>query len=377
MTLQFEIRDIASVSPEPQLREATFEDYPRIARLEWQNGLYPQPYDDWKRLWTNHPLGRAMSDWPIGWVMEDGHRNIVGALMNVPSAYTFHGEQYYCGNGRGWVVAPEYRGYSLWLMDEFLNQPGMDLYVATTVGETALQTWTHMGHRVPVGDWCTASYWITNHRSFAKRALHGKRFGVERVGGFVGEGLKFSELFRRKLPPAPAGVTYECHEKFDARFDSFWKQLAANHPGRLLGVRDRATLSWHFATPLRREDLWIFTATRRGVMRGYCIFKRHAQSQGMQRMRLVDYQTVDEECYLLPGFIRAALDRCQREEIDLLESVGRGVPKMWGFDEYAPYHRKMGCWPFFYHTTNGELSQALQYPDPWDPSMFDGDSSFE
>lgn len=377
MTLQFEIRDIASISPEPHLREATFEDYPRIARLSWQNGLYPQAYDDWKRLWTNHPLGRAMHDWPIGWVMEDSARNIVGALMNVPSAYTFHGEQYFCGNGRGWVVAPEYRGYSLWLMDEFMNQPGMDLYIATTVGESATSTWEHLGHRIPVGDWCGARYWITNHRNFMKRALEHKRFPLNRLGSFIGEGMKYSEIFRREAPPTPGGMTVEAQTKFDARFDDFWKQLAANNPGRLLGVRDRTALNWHFATSLRNDDLWIFTASRRGLMRGYCIFKKHAQSQGMSRMRLVDYQSVDEECYLLPGFIQAALKRCEKEEIDLLENVGVGVPKMWAFDLYAPYRRKMQTWPCYYHATNGELASALLYPDPWDPSMFDGDSSFE
>jgi hypothetical protein len=111
-------------------------------------------------------------DWPIGWVLEDEAGVIVGSMENIPSLYTFRGRELIAATGRGWVVAPQFRGYALWIVEEYFNQSGVDLFINTTVNDQAVNAFTSFGAgRVPQGEWELAAYWITNHLGFARTAL--------------------------------------------------------------------------------------------------------------------------------------------------------------------------------------------------------------
>ncbi len=94
-------------------------------------------------------------------------------------------------------------------------------------------------------------------------------------------------------------------------------------------------------------------------------------------MRLIDYQSVERDADLLPGLLQAALQRCIAEDFYVLEHLGRGLPKMHSFDQFAPYRRKLPNWPFYYHAANPALAAELRKPESWDPSEFDGDASYE
>src|SRR5262249_41935326 len=110
----------------------------------------------------------------------------------------------------------------------------------------------------------------------------------------------------------------------------------------------------------------------------YCILKRTDQPQGMQgltRMRLVDFQTLEPGANLLPGLLRAALRRCAAEGIHVLEHLGCDLPKMRSFDRFAPYRRKLPAWKYYYKAANPALDDELRKPEVWDPSTFDGDAS--
>src|ERR1700676_2430601 len=122
----------------PRLRPACLDDCDQIARLESANAVFSLPPDDWRNLWLRNPLWpRLGKDWPIGWILENEAGRMVGSLINFPSLYHFRGRELICANGRGWVVAPEYRGLALWLMEEYFNQPGAGLFINTTVGANA------------------------------------------------------------------------------------------------------------------------------------------------------------------------------------------------------------------------------------------------
>jgi hypothetical protein len=108
----------AATKAAPRLRLARFEDYAQIHRLVTSYLQENQPADDWHALWLNNPLWpRLGKDWPIGWVMEDAAGQVVGSMTNIPSLYRFRDRELICANGRDWVVAPEYRGFALWVMD--------------------------------------------------------------------------------------------------------------------------------------------------------------------------------------------------------------------------------------------------------------------
>jgi hypothetical protein len=370
--------------PAPHLRLATLDDYDAIARLESANGMPSPPRDDWRDLWLNSPLWpRLGKQWPLGWVLEDATVQVVGSLLNIPSLYKFRGCDLICANGRSWVVAPEYRGFALWLMDEYFNQPGADLFINTTVGPIAAPTFSTLSARMPLGDFETAAYWVTDYRGFALKALRKLRIPLAPLLAYpAAAALRLKDaMFVKSLPAAPAGIAIESIERFDFRFDAFWEELVRQNPDKLLGVRDAQSLAWHFAAPMRQGRLWIYTASCNGLLCAYCLVKWEPHLGGLRRMRLIDYQTADQTFGpredLLPALLRPVLQRCAAENIDLLDHLGRDLPKMRAFDRFAPYRLKQSCWPFYYRAADPAIDAELARPEVWDPSTFDGDASFD
>jgi hypothetical protein len=364
----------------PRLRTASLDDYPRIQLLESSHGLLTLSEQDWRNLWLTNPLRHRIGEsWPIGWVLENEAGALVGSLTNVPSLYTYRGRALIAATGRAWVVEPEYRATALWLMDEYFNQEGADLFINNTVNSLAVDPFSEFGSsRIPLGDWETAPYWITGYRGFAATALRLTRTplpGMLARPAAAALWLKDS-LTVGAIPPHSKSATVAEACAFDARFDGFWDELVTRNPVRLLSLRDSQTLSWHFAASLRQGHVRIFTATLRGRLRAYCILKRqdHPPS-GLRRMRLVDFQCLETEEDLLPGLLRAAMRCCGEEGIHVLEHVGGNLPKMRALDRYAPYRRKLAAWPFYYKAADPALDAELKEPLAWDPSAFDGDAS--
>ncbi len=363
----------------PNLRPARLGDYPQIQRLEHSHGLLTLSEENWRTMWLENPLrDRLGNDLPFGWVLEDDTDRIVGHLANVPTLYTLDGQQLVAVTGRAWVVAAEYRGAALWLMDEYFSQPGVDLFINTTVNAHAVDAFTTFGsRRVPIGNWESAAFWITSHREFARTALRLKHIPLPRLlSRPAGAALRLKDFLLGRSPRNGSAHTIDCIYSFDPRFDLLWKSLAKLHPDRLLCQRDLRSLNWHFAGPLRTRSLQIFTATSNNLLRAYCILKRqdHPPS-GLKRMRLVDYQNVDPDCDHLPALLHAALARCIDDEVHTFEHVGCDLLKMVAFDRHAPYRRKLPAWPFYYQATNPILHDRLGHPGIWDPSSYDGDAS--
>ncbi len=364
----------------PAPRATRLEDYGQIQQLEASHGLRTLEERDWRAMWLDNPLRRRLGDhYPFGWVLEDAGRRIVGSLANIPTLYTCQGRDLIAATGRAWVVSSDYRGMALMLMDEYFNQEGVDLLINTTVNSMAVDPFSAFGSvRVPLGDWESAAFWVTCYRGFAAAALRIKSAPLPRLLAYpAGLALRTKDaLTLESLPPAADSIAVEQACSFDSRFDDFWRELIGQNPRKLLGVRDGQSLRWHFATPIRQKQAWIFTASRNSLLRAYCILKRqdHPQS-GLVRMRLVDFQTLKPDADLLSAMLHPALARCIAERIHVFEHVGMGLPKMRAFDRHAPYRRKLPAWPFYYHAVDPALHEELHDPQVWDPSTFDGDAS--
>jgi hypothetical protein len=382
MSGAFQTRSTATPStpPLPTLRTTRVEDYPQIQKLESAHGLLTLSQQDWRGLWLDNPLWKRLGErWPIGWVLEDSAGRIVGSLANIPTLYTLGGRELIAATGRAWVNAKEYRGVALWLMDEYFHQARADLLINSTVNALAVEAFGAFGSaRVPLGDWEQSAFWITHYRGFAKTALRIKNIPLPGLLAYpAAVGLKIRDLFKRQpLPPGKTSMEISQSDHFDDRFDAFWMELVKQNPEKLLAVRDRQTLSWHFGGPMRAGELWIFTASRGGLLRAYCVLKRQDHpASGLVRMRLVDHQTLDPDEGHLSAMLGPALRRCASEGIYILEHVGCDLPKMREFDRGAPYRRKLGSWPFYYSATDHALHAELARPEHWDPSSYDGDAS--
>ncbi len=382
--MRSEIADIASWKPldgtRPHIREARFEDGEQILRLEAILKSNPASAAEWRMLWQGSPLWAQLAKrWPIGWVLEESTGEIVGCIGNVPLLYRLHGEHLIAASPRGWVVTPEHRGrYAIRLFNEYLRQPGADLSICTTVGPMALACGDRFASRIPAGDWETIAYCVTAYRAFATRALRRLKVPLAgALGPLAGAALGIKDrAFGTRLPKPRSSYTIETTDRFDPRFDAFWKELLRQKSGTLLASRDSATLSWHFSRPLSRGRVWILTASRNGQLRAYAVFVRQSRGDELSRVRLADYQAIDPQVDLLPDLLRCALKRCSAEDVCVLDKPGVGLAKMRAFDEFAPYRRKQS-WPLFYRANDPALAEELAQPNVWDPSEYDGDATLD
>ena len=156
-----------------------------------------------------------------------------------------------------------------------------------------------------------------------------------------------------------------------------WAELVEQNPKTLLGVRDSAALRWHYRVPLQANRLAVLTATRGDRIRAYCVLKQHDRPGGLRSMKLVDFQTIEPDTDLLPGLLRLALRRAAAAGAVMLEHHGCGLPKMRSFDAFAPYRATKPAWSFYYVPLDPALAGRLAEPDTWDPSEYDGDSSYK
>ncbi|MBI0535455.1 hypothetical protein D9599_07720 [Roseomonas sp. KE2513] len=366
--------------PPPRLRQACFDDHQQIRELE--STFFPDslPDDDRRNLFLNNPLwSRLGKHWPVGWVLEDRSGRIVGSLNNIPSLYRFRGEELVCANGHCWAVLPEYRGCAPMLMDEYFSQPRAQLFISSKVGADATPIWTSYATRVPTGDWETAACKVLQYRDVADKALASRGAPFPKLLALpLAAALRVKDAcFSASLPPNPPSFCFEEAQDFDSRFDAFWEELLLQNPDKLLALRDRRALSWHFAIPKRANRIWIFTASRDRLLRAYCVLRQHTRPNGLRSVKLVDYQSIEFGQDLLPGLLRTALRRLNAGDNYLLEHHGCGLEKMQSFDRIAPYRVRKPAWSFYYHAADPALDTELRHPDRWDPSEYDGDASYK
>ena len=367
----------------PRLREARFDDYPQIYDLE--SVFFPDslPPAERRSLFDDNPLWPRLADtWPIGWVLEDETGRLVGSINHIPSAYVLDGQELLCGNGHCWVTLPEYRAYAVMLMDEFLSQEQPALILSAKVGIDATPVWQTYAQRMPVGDWSRAAYAITRYPGFARAALRRKGIpGAAVAAPAVAAALRVKDALTaraaRSVPEGSPGVEVDEVAAFDARFDAFWAELVAQNPTTLLGVRDRAALQWHYGVSLRANRLTILTACRGEEIRAYCVLKQHDRPGGLRSMKLVDFQTLEPDTDLLAGMLPLALRRSADAGCVMLEHHGCGLPKMRSFDALAPYRAAKPAWSFYYLPVAPALAERLAEPQTWDPSEYDGESSYK
>ena len=363
---------VAPLRRRPSVREASFGDYQQIAALQTRNGLSTRPRREWTALWQGNPAyERDRHRWPIGWVLESEPGRIVGSIGNLPSAYLWKGELIRAATECDWAVDPEYRPFSLLLMQRIVNQPNADLLLTTTVGAAAEPSYAaFQWSRVPAGQWDKAAFWITEGRGFLRSALVKKRTPLAGLAVYpMALALCCRNIFgaRRK-----SRLWIEKRPEFDYSFDAFWQELRHRKPDVLLAVRSAAALRWHFQG--FGPSAWIVTASQGERMIAYAILVRRDNPEiGLKRLRLADFQALEATEEALDGILNWVVEHCRLDGIHMLEDVGcvlegLGIPR-------APYHRDLASWAYYYRAQRSDLSHALKEPSVWDATSLDGDAS--
>jgi hypothetical protein len=363
-----------------QAREASFADYGEIADLEVRNGLASKSVEEWKHLWLDNPPYRAMRGrWPIGWILENHEERIVGSLGNIPLFFEFRGRQLIATSGRAWVVDPKYRGYAILLLNYFLNQENVDLYLNATANAEASEAFSvFKASRVPVGKWDESIFWITTYRGFVHSTLLMKSAPLADLVSYPTSAVLFflDKLIGRNRREIAAALNVSFCDTFDSRFDTFWEQLRSS-AGRLLTVRSREVLNWHFKYALERKELLILTAGGNGNIEAYAIFGRQDNvTIGLKRMRLVDFQCISAPAAnIFALMIIWALERCAQDGVHMLEITGISPDQEAALQELHPYRRKLDAWRYLYKTNDPQLAELLKNPSLWHPTCYDGDAS--
>jgi hypothetical protein len=363
----------------PTLRNATFEDYSGISALHDRHGFATKSHEEWISLWSQNPLYNQLYDWPIGWILEGKNHAIVGYLGNIPLPYVFRSRPILAATSRAWIVDPPFRSYSFLLLSRFFQQRNVDLFINNTVNKNAVRGYEAFRVcRVPVGAWDESIFWITNYRGFAASLLASKEILAPTVVGYLLSLalLTQDKLARKRLRVHREGGLISFANCFDPRFDTFWDHLQCSNPDILLATRSREILEWHFRRPLAESRAWVVTAGKGPELAAYAIFlRRDNRKVGLNRLRLIDFQSLDNRNELLIPILALALERCRKEGIHMLETIGLSLANQRVLDSAVLHRRSLPSWSYFYKTNDGELAKALEDPRAWDPSSFDGDAS--
>jgi len=360
-----------------KFRETSLDDYARIADLGTRYSLEAESYEQWVHLWANNPVYHALANWPIGWVLENEEKEMVGHIGNVPLLYEFENQRLVAAASRAVVVDTRYRIYSFQLFRNFFKQKTVDLFLATTVNEQAAKAnQVFRALRVPTGSWDESVFWITNYQGFSASLLAMKDLSAKRLSYPLSAGLRLRDVVEGKWWKTRAnGIEPECCTGFDERFEDFWQKLRKAHSGRLLANRSREILQWHFKHPLENGRAWVLTVSKGKALAAFAVFLRQDNPAfSLKRMRLVDFQSLENTDLLRP-ILCHALARCRREGIHMLEAIGFGPEKQSVIESLSPHRRALSSWRYFYKAAEPQLAERLTKAAVWDPSCFDGDSS--
>jgi hypothetical protein len=365
----------------PVVREATFADFDAIAELETNQGLVPRSREHRTAMWTANPVYRDIGlVWPLGWVLEEEQTGrLVGSLSNIPLPYMLHGEPVLAATAHACVVEPEYRGFGPRLFDEYLCQSA-DLLLSTATSGMAHTA--AVQSRVPVGDWSHAAYAVTAYAGFAEAALRMRNAPAPAMlCGVAGPAMwlrdRLALAARANLRSRTNGITVTCGAGFDSGFDLFWAELQAVKKNKLMGVRTREVLEWHFAAAMRQDRLRVLSVEKNDRLLAYAILLAAEQrtSSGLKRMRIVDYQCLSDDRRIPEAILQRASSVCREAGFHALEIVGCDLPGYEVLQSRMPHKRALPSWSYYYHSNDPSLMRELASPAVWEPSSFDGDSS--
>jgi hypothetical protein len=373
------VRDARS-RPAIKIREARFEDYDQIAALEARYGLETKSYEEWSDLWRANPTYRTFGgSWPIGWVLDTAKIGIGGYVGNIPRSYEMDGEKITTAVTHAWVVESSYRSYSLLLLDRYFNQRNVDLHLSTTVNAQASEAFTSFGSlRTPIGAWDRSLFWVTNVRGFASSwaAMKGIRAPRPMQYAFSGALAARQLSVRRVLNAYGRSRNFQVSEGFDDGFDVFWDVLKRRNRGVLLADRSRVILEWHFTHAIGQKKLWVLTARKGPAISGYSIFCRQDNPRvGLKRVRLIDFQALDDNAGILLSMIAWALKKCREQGIHMFECIGFSPAMEEVLRKLGPQSRRLPCWQYYYKSNLSSLGERLSDAGAWQPSLYDGDSS--
>jgi len=285
-----------------------------------------------------------------------------------------------------YAVHPQYRGYGLALAAEFFKQKNVDIWLNTTANEASSKIFQAFQARpVPQEGYTTAYFWVLRPHAFLKAALRKvtRRQDVARVGGALASPFLWADIaIRRRKPwaesrrsPTRGDISILDVTDLDEEFDGLWSRKLKEGK-RLLALRTRETLRWHFDRSGTGDRVKVLCARRTGRLIGYAIIAREQSVEiDLVRTRIVDIFVEKDEPEIVDRLLSAAHDYATGDGSHVLDV--RGFPKniRQRFLAGKPYSRELPSCTYFYKVLDEGLRRDLTRSDAWYASLFDGDAS--
>jgi len=365
-----------------KIREISSNDYEQVKLLLIRNGLLPPNKHLWEFLWKENPENldnKKLKNWPMGWVLENDNGRIVGNLWNILMIYKFKDKKLTAAIPSSWTVDKSYRAYSIPLHENFFIQKNVDIFIATTANYTAGRVLEEVfkAKKIPFNSDDEVLFWIMNYHNFVKSFMVKKNIPLKILSYPISLGLKVIDNVRN-MRRIIRNKTVEIREYhcFDQRFDIFWEKLKNKNQGRLLCIRNREWLEWHYKAYKNTDKLSIFCVEKKGEITAYGILRRADNPKiNLTRMKLVDLQSIDNDNIVIEEIVKSCIKKCKKDEISVFEAVGFNKEKRNIIEKFKPLKRKYQSWPFFYKVNNKELGLELENYKIWDVCEYDGDAS--
>ena len=360
-----------------RVREMQSDDYEAVQKVRSENGLGCLSRAEWDHF-EHNPHRTAGRELPIGWVLENNEGRIVGIHGVYPVRYRWKERSLLAGVAHTLAVAAEHRLSTAALMAPFFRLETVDFVLSTSANQAAATYFEFMkARRMPVAHFTAVLSWVVNCRRVAAAALQKRQMPWPWGLSFPAAAavrLMHAVCRRNRLGRISANV--RVLDGFDERFDRFWQQLAARSR-RLLAVRDRASLQWHFEFALRKNRVRILALEDGNELVGYAVLLREIRQarQLLNHYHLIDLQVLTPRAEAVEALIGRAVRVAQSEGMDMLDTWGFDQPKRRILEDMRPYVRHLDHWPFWYKVCRPIDGLNLDSPDVWDPTGLDGDAT--
>ena len=358
-----------------KVRPTTLEDYDGIMAVHVRNGLAPLTRAEWEHLISKNPSYPPESDVSVGWVLENDAGEVVGTYGSFPVAYQYGGRRLLAAVSHSWAVDEPYRRASILLAGKYFQQKHVDFLINTTANEQASQVFATLKAKpVPYDSAEDVLCWVIDHVETIAVALRAKRIPAAGLWKHpAGAAAWAVDVLRRLLRRGRVVGNVLRLDYFDERFDVFWSRL--QRTDRMIAVRDRQSLAWHFEFALARKAAAILVLEDRGEMAGYMVLMRQdLENVGLRRFRVIDLQLLHEIPGHMEALLAAALRVGRAEGVHVLEAVGFTGFKRCELRRLAMYRRKTSECHYWYKALNPAIEIDWDSPRVWEPSAFDGDA---
>ena len=374
--------------PVPELREISLqEDREAVEILHRRCGLAVNPNPlHWAHLLGANPARTRSAPPPaLGWVLT--HRGtVVGSMLNIPLLYVLGPATYRVAAGRSLAVAPEFRGFGLKLLQAFLGQEGIDLWLATTVhpqlvAPIYLKLFSFSA--LPQPEYFHQCLWVMDPRAFAREYARKRQlaFGRKIACRFLLPPLILVDRWvRKRRPPKPRSPLESSilsPQEIGDEFTALWQRVSSASP-YFLQVRDAEMLRWRFGSPGLSHPPVVVRLCRAGSLVGYAIMQLGVTGGGLLKASVVDLLAEGEDRQVIAALLYECYSQAVARRVAILEILGFPPQVRLALRQANPFVRDLApeyANSFLYFTQSESLRNVLRRGEAWYACPSDGDGS--